>query len=177
MMISVMTLGMTGIHKPIASPILYLDYDGVLHPGEVYRIRGRIVLRCDGMNLFEWTPILAEHLEPYPDLRIILSTSWVRVLSFNEALAWLPDSLGSRVIGATWHSAMDKHWWMNLSRYQQISLHAKRHRITRWLAIDDDTQGWPDGGRGQLVHTDSLLGIATPATQALLRRKLEDLSK
>jgi hypothetical protein len=168
---------MTRLNQSIESPVLYLDFDGVLHPDEVYRIRGRIILQCDGMNLFEWAPLLAEHLEPYPDLRIILSTSWVRVLSFSEARAWLPDSLASRVIGATWHSAMDKHWWINLSRYQQVSLHAKRHRITRWLAIDDDTQGWPDGGRGQLVHTDSLLGIATPATQALLRRKLEDLSK
>jgi len=101
----------------------------------------------------------------------------VRVLSFNEAHAWLPASLGSRVIGATWHSAMNKYWWINLSRYQQISLHAKRHRIARWLAIDDDTQGWPDGSRGQLVHTDPMLGIETPDTRALLLRKLEDLSK
>lgn len=151
------------------------DFDGVLHPDEVYRIRGRIVLQRDGMSLFEWAPLLAQHLEPYPDTRIILSTSGVRVLSFNEARAWLPDALGSRVIGATWHSAMDQFWWHNLSRYQQISLHAKRHR--RWLAIDDDTEGWPDGSRGRLVHTDPMLGIATPDTRALLLRKLEDLSK
>lgn len=172
-----MALGMTSIHKPIASPILYLDYDGVLHPDEVYRIRGRIVLRRDGVSLFEWSALLAEHLEPYPDIQIVLSTSWVRVLSFNEARAWLPDSLGRRVIGATWHSAMNQFWWHNLSRDQQISLHAKRHRISRWLAIDDDTQGWPDGSRGQLVHTDPMLGIATPGTRALLLRKPEDLSK
>lgn len=168
---------MTRLNQLIRGPVLYLDFDGVLHPDDVYRIRGRIVLQHDGMSLFEWAPLLAQHLEPYPDTRIILSTSWVRVLSFNEARAWLPDTLGSRVIGATWHSAMDQFWWHNLSRYQQISLHAKRHRISRWLAIDDDTEGWPDGSRGQLVHTDPMLGIATPDTRALLLRKLEDLSK
>lgn len=168
---------MTRLNQSIGGPVLYLDYDGVLHPDEVYRIRGRIVLQRDGMSLFEWAPLLAEHLEPYPDLRIILSTSWVRVLSFNEARAWLPDSLGSRVIGATWHSAMDLFWWHSLSRYQQISLHARRHRISRWLAIDDDTQGWPDDGREQLVHTDPMLGIAASDTKALLLQRLEGLSK
>jgi hypothetical protein len=168
---------MTRLDQSIGAPVLYLDFDGVLHPDEVYRIRGRIVLRCDGMNLFEWSPLLAEHLEPYPGVRIILSTSWVRVLSFNEARAWLPDSLASRVVGATWHSAMNQFWWNNLSRYQQISLHARRHRISRWLAIDDDTQGWPDGSRGQLVHTDPMLGIAAPDTRALLLQKLEGLLK
>lgn len=168
---------MTRLNQQIECPVLYLDFDGVLHPDEVYRVRGRIVLRYDGMNLFEWAPLLAQHLEPYPDVRIILSTSWVRVLSFNEARAWLPDSLGSRVIGATWHSAMNQFWWHSLSRYQQVSLHAKRHRIARWLAIDDDAKGWPDGGRRQLVHTDPMLGIATPDTRTLLLRKLEDLSK
>jgi hypothetical protein len=92
---------MTRQSQPIAGPVLYLDFDGVLHPDEIYRIRGRIVLRCDGMNLFEWAPLLVDHLEPYPDPRIILSTSWIRTLSLNEARAWLPVSLGSRVIGAT----------------------------------------------------------------------------
>lgn len=168
---------MTRLNQLIEDPVLYLDYDGVLHPDEAYRVRGRIVLCCEGMSLFEFAPLLAQHLEPYPDLRIILSTSWVRVLSFNEARAWLPDALASRVIGATWHSAMNQFWWHSLSRYQQVSLHAKRHRIARWLAIDDDTQGWPDDSREQLVHTDPMLGIATPDTRAMLLRKLEDLSK
>jgi len=47
---------MTSLHRPIVGPILYPDFDGVLHPGDVCRIHGRIVLRCDGMNLFEWAP-------------------------------------------------------------------------------------------------------------------------
>lgn len=75
---------LTPLNQTIEGPVLYLDFDGVLHPDEVYRIRGRIVLRFDGMNMFEWAPLLAEHLEPYPDVQIILSTSRVRVLSFTK---------------------------------------------------------------------------------------------
>jgi len=104
-----------------------------LHPGEVYRIRGQIVLQCDGINLFEWAPLLVEYLAPHPDVRIVLSTSWVRVLSFSRARAWLPAALAKRVIGATWHSAINQDWWLGLSRYDQISRHAQRHRIARWL--------------------------------------------
>lgn len=140
------------MHKPIDCPILYLDFDGVLHPGEVYRIRGQIVLQCDGICLFEWAPLLAEYLEPHPDVRIVLSTSWVRVLSFSGARAWLPDALAKRVIGATWHSAMNQAWWRGLSRYDQISRHAQRHRISRWLAVDDDGMAGPKIGQNSLCR-------------------------
>lgn len=166
---------MIRLNQAIGSPVLYLDFDGVLHPDEVYRLRGKIVLKCDGMNLFEWAPLLVEQLEPYPDLRIVLSTSWVRVLSFNKARAWLPEALQHRVIGATWHREMDQNWWQLLSRYQQVSLHARRHKVARWLAIDDDVEDWPEAHRGTLVATDGMLGIAAPDTRVLLAGKLQAL--
>lgn len=163
------------MYKPIDVAVLYLDFDGVLHPGEVYRIRGQIVLQCEGIGLFEWAPLLAEYLEPHPDVRIVLSTSWVRVLSFTGARARLPAALAERVIGATWHSAMDQDWWRGLSRYEQISRHAQRHRIARWLAVDDDAQGWPQEWHSHLVPTDSMLGIAAPDSRKLLQQRLHEL--
>lgn len=141
-------------NQAIEGPVLYLDFDGVLHPDEAYRIRGNIVLKCDGMNLFEWAPLLVEQPEPYPELKIVLSTSWVRVLSFNEARGWLSEARQRRVIGATWHREMDQNRWQSLSRYQQISLHARRHKIARCLAIDDDVGDWPTACRTPLVDTD-----------------------
>lgn len=87
---------------PLA-PTLFLDFDGVLHPDKVYRERGKIVLKMDGFSLFEWPPLLEEILMPHPDLQIVLSTSWVRVLGFDEALAWLPPGLQQRVVGSTLH--------------------------------------------------------------------------
>lgn len=166
---------MIRLNQALDGPILYLDFDGVLHPDEVYRIRGKIVLKCDGMNLFEWAPLLAEQLEPYPELRIVLSTSWVRVLSFNKARDWLPETLRGRVIGATWHREMDQNWWQCLSRYQQVVLHARRHKIARWLAIDDDVADWPEMHQAPLVATDGMLGIAAPDARTLLARKLREM--
>lgn len=162
------------MHRPIHHPLLYLDYDGVLHPDEVYRVRGRIIL-CHEGRLFEWAPLLAECLEPYPAVRIVLSTSWVRVLSFNEARERLPNALAERVVGATWHSSMNQNWWLGLSRYQQIHLHARRHRVERWLAVDNDNEGWPREQAHRLVLTDSILGIAPPDSLSLLRNRLHEL--
>lgn len=166
---------MIRVNQAIEAPVLYLDFDGVLHPDEVYRIRGKLVLRCDGMNLFEWAPLLIEQLEPYPGIRIVLSTSWVRVLGFNEARGWLPEALQRRVIGATWHREMDQNWWQMLSRHQQVSLHARRHKVARWLAIDDDIEDWPKAHRAPLVATDGMLGIAAPDTHRLLAGKLREM--
>lgn len=38
--------------------ILFLDFDGVLHPDAAYLVRGRPVLRAAG-ELFMWAPLLA----------------------------------------------------------------------------------------------------------------------
>jgi len=167
---------MAGLHDQIDSPVLYLDFDGVLHPDAVYRVHGEIILKYDGIGLFEWAPLLVELLAPYPDIRIVLSTSWVRVISYDKARARLPPELIERVIGATWHSSMNVYWWHGLTRYQQVSLHARRHKVQQWLAIDDDATGWPDEALRHLVPTDSMLGLAATDSLSQLRQRLLELA-
>lgn len=140
--------------------ILFLDYDGVLHPDEVYMVRGKgVVLRCDGHNLFEYADLLTDALTPHADVRIVLSTSWVHALSFNEAKKRLPENLQVRIEGATYHSAGNKYEWNALTRYQQIMRYVLRHNVQNWLALDNDAEGWPDNKRHHLVHTDDWGGL------------------
>lgn len=101
--------------------ILFLDFDGVLHPDQVYLVHGRPVLRDEG-HLFMWTPLLEDALNPLPDVQIVLSTSWVRELNFKRASNFFPEALRRRIIGATWHSKMAEeidysHWWNAATRY------------------------------------------------------------
>jgi hypothetical protein len=106
--------------------ILFLDFDGVLHPDAVYLERGRPVLRADG-ELFMWSRHLLDALASAPHVRIVLSTSWARELRFARARDYLPADLRPRVIGSTWHSGMatdDEHrplgrdtWWDTSTRY------------------------------------------------------------
>lgn len=153
-------------------PTVFLDFDGVLHPDEVYLVRNQPVLRMDGFSLFEWSGILAESLDPYPAVQLVLSTSWVRLLGFEEAREHLPEPLRQRVTGATWHATVPRRW-TQMTRYEQVLHYIERHRTTRWLAIDDDGAGWAEKHLPNLVLTDSLLGLGVALAQADLRDKLQ----
>ena len=157
--------------------ILFLDFDGVLHPDAVYLERGRPVLRAEG-ELFMWAGLLADALAGNPNLRIVLSTSWARELRFVRARDYLPAELRSRVIGATWHSAMAtdeefrprgrETWWDQATRYQQIRRYVDRAGIRDWVAVDDCSEGWADADLGRLVRTNPLRGLSDPAAIAHL---------
>ena len=160
--------------------LLFLDYDGVLHPDAVYLTSRGVELRAAG-ELFMWAPLLVEALAPHQDLWIVLSTSWARNLGFHCARSVLPAELQSRVIAATWHSAMGKGWpdfipWDAQTRYEQIQAYLSRLSTpSRWIAIDDDDRGWADADRDRLILTDPDSGLSSPETLAELTRKLEAL--
>ena len=142
--------------------IIYLDFDGVLHHENVVWIHGKGIRMCEaGHALFEWEPVLVQLLAPYPQVRIVLSTSWVRVKSFSHAKGRLSKPLSSRVIGSTFHSAqMDRDEFSRMSRGGQVVADATRRQNSNWLALDDDGDGWPIAHRKRLVHTNEEFGIS-----------------
>ncbi len=163
--------------------ILFLDFDGVLHPDDAYLVRGRPVLRAEGA-LFMWAGALAVLLDAHPQVQIVLSTSWARELGFTRARRFLPNALRARVIGATWHSAMAYNnngdyrprdrdtWWDRATRYQQIRRYVDRARLADWVAVDDNPDGWADADRDRLVLASSDRGLDDAATMARLRELL-----
>jgi hypothetical protein len=156
-------------------PILFLDFDGVLHPDAAFKTRRGIELRGEG-ELFMWAPILEKLLSECPQTQIVLSTSWVRQLDFKRAKKRLSESVQDRVIGATYHSTMesgpDSTPWMRRTRWQQIAIYLARNKIQDWIAVDDDDAGWPDDQRHRLLRCDpqtGLAGLDYDATRAALR--------
>lgn len=170
--------------------ILFLDYDGVLHPDAAYYVSSRrnahIELRAEG-TLFMWMPILEQILASYTSVRIVLSTSWVRELGFAKAKGFLSPGLQSRVIGGTWHSKMARHkegshrvpdLWSELTRYQQIAHYIQTKKPTvPWIAIDDNFVGWDPSVAHRLVPTDGATGLSDPAAQQLLRERLDSADR
>ena len=158
--------------------ILFLDFDGVLHPDQAYMTNGGVVLRCDGHNLFEHADLLADLLDPYPHVKIVLSTSWVPQLGFNAAKARLPDRLQAKIIGATFDADREeKIFWQRYPRHAQIDTYVKRHRLTDWIEIDDDDDQWPDDKRHHLVHTNDWGGIGMKETQDEIIAKIKARAK
>lgn len=145
-------------------PVVYLDYDGVLHPEDVYRHPRRgihLAPEYAGHSLFEHCDLLTAELAPYPEVRIVLSTSWVRALHYTRARSYLPPALRERAVGATYHSQMDRQAFELLSRGEQVVADVARRRPMDWLALDDDGDGWPEYYRRHLVRTDPVQGVAS----------------
>lgn len=159
--------------------VLFLDFDGVLHPDDVYRTRNGLVLRAPG-QLMMHAGILVEILKEFPQVKISLSTSWVRILGYRRARAALPPELQALTVSSTWHSRMPKapfEGYDMQSRYQQIRAAVTRKGLTNWIALDDDPfESWPDHDR-RLVRTDASLGLSSVPTQEELQSKLRVLMR
>ncbi|MEW6020997.1 MAG: HAD domain-containing protein [Pseudomonadota bacterium] len=153
-------------------PILYLDYDGILHPTDVRvspdePLRPRVYVRGQptDWSLFEHLTLLENLLAPYPELNIILATSWVREFGYQFSLAQLTPGLQNRVIGATLYPAP--------ARYFCIQIDADERGLERWLALDDDLNCWPESEMHRVVApTDQLRGLAQPGIAEELADKL-----
>jgi len=162
--------------------ILYLDFDGVLHPESVFsNARLGIHLRgAPGRALFENAQILLDEIDPYPGVKLVLSTSWVRALGYDGARRQLPSRLQARCVGATYHSRHHRpgreDGFRGLApvplRGEEVIADVRRRTPRRWLAIDDTDEGWPIVERTNLVLSHPFWGIGDPDVLQNLRTAL-----
>jgi hypothetical protein len=141
-------------------PVLFLDFDGVLHRPPLETGHGLPALdpRFRDHRLFECLHLLEPVVDAFK-VQVVLSTSWVSSIStwrshtddeFESPHPWartlLPmlGRVGNRVVGATLEPEfVTSSEWERMTRYQQIDAFARRHGIHQWLALDDNARGWP----------------------------------
>lgn len=163
--------------KGAGLPILYLDFDGVLHPEHCYwHPRKGPYLKAPGHELFEHVEILERLLEPYPQIVIVLSTSWVQTYRFSATAGKLSQRLRERVVGSTFHTEMDLQAFRDVPRGRQIWSDVLRRQPSEWVALDDDESHWPAEISNRLVHTDGLLGLGEERVQQELQQHFERLA-
>lgn len=163
--------------KGLGLPILYLDFDGVLHPEHCYwHPRKGPYLKAPGHSLFEHLALLESLLEPHPEVRIVLSTTWVQACQFSGTARKLGSTLRPRVIGATFHTGMDKDGFRDVPRGLQVMGDVARRLPSTWIALDDDPTGWPADARDKLVLTHGLHGLGEDRAQVELKAKLQTLA-
>lgn len=162
--------------------VLYLDLDGVVHSEEVYfhPSRGPFVHQgyAPGRKLFEWVPILEELIEPYPQLRLVLSSTWCIRPGYGKTVKRLPPGLRQRFIGGTFHRRIHgadpwtERSFREMPRGMQVWADVVRRKPLQWLALDDDTLSWPVWARENLVACNGSTGLSAPRVQDELRQKL-----
>lgn len=162
--------------KGKAGQVLYLDFDGVLHHEAVYQHPKKgpyIKTDAPGHRLFQHVAILEELLQPYPEVQIVLSTSWAVSPGYLKAAKKLPLALRQRCIGSTFHSEMDKTLFRQAPRGMQVWADVLRRQPRAWLALDDDWLHWPKWTLENYVRTDPILGISAPQVRSEIEQKLE----
>lgn len=134
--------------------VLFLDFDGCLH------VKGQLP--------FEYLPILERELEPFPDVRLVVSSSWREIYSLDEIIDMFPSTLRSRLIGMTpvlgkqpEGRGLECRTWL-----------AQNAPTAGWIAIDDDSTLFAPGDP-HVVPCESRQGIADVRVIDALRRWLE----
>lgn len=158
---------------------LFLDFDGVLHPDNVFQSREHGLELVGPGSLLMHAPILEtilDDLDPNGYIWIVLSTSWVKAVGHDKTLSYLSSGLADRVTDLTMECLYDSAQLTKMNRYQLIRGYLNRRSHEDWLAIDDlhsGTHPWPDIDRDHLVLTDPNKGLGYPAAQQDLKQKLE----
>lgn len=157
--------------------ILYLDYDGVLHHENVLwsHTIGAYLSAPDHYKLFQHLDLLEALLAPYPQVRIILSTSWVHRYGCAKAARQLGPRLRQRVVGATLRSLVNQALFLGKPRGLQVWEDVQRRKPRDWIALDDDGNGWPLETTGKFIKTHDKDGISHPEVLAKFMAGLEQL--
>ena len=127
-------------------PVLMLDIDGVLHPGQ----SGTLI----------YLPLLETWLLAHPAVDVVISSNWRETHTLDELRAFFSIELRERVIGCT-------PVLPDSTRLDEILLVVRKYDITQWAALDDRVQEFPDASR--LVATEYLDGITEDSLIQLTR--------
>ena len=141
-------------------PVLFLDFDGVCHALDTAALDEDFKV-ISNPKLFEWLPILTDILEPFPNVKIIISSDWRRLFD-DDSLIQILGPLGERFMGVVESRGSN--------RADEIRLEVTRRKLTRWVAIDDHASVVETSKTGpQFIACQPNIGLSSPSVQLKLR--------
>lgn len=137
--------------------ILFLDFDGVLHP--INR----------GGKEFSLLPHFVRVMESFPEVDIVISSAWRLDHDLDQLRAYFPQIISPRIIDVTPHLPYLEHHHV---RHAEILtwLRDEGREYESWVAIDDDDWLFPPQCT-RLILTDTAIGF-DEKTERQLRKRL-----
>jgi len=156
------------------APTLFLNFGGVLNIGHGLVDHNGFITLDSGRPLFEYAAYLVDVLAPWPQVQIIVTTSWLRTLGAEKTIALLPDELRRRVVGTTLGTPPRfSEFKDGTAKTMTVIRHAAKYGLTRWLVLDDEAWGVPSGYEQHFLHTDSDTALGASEVRKQLREWLE----
>jgi hypothetical protein len=148
--------------------ILFLDFDGVLHPEPC----------LDQSMLFCRRRLLEDCLRDFPDVKIVITSTWRERHSLDAMRALFVPDIGARIIGVTpqWRDLLDLLSSMAYLRQVEVQGWLRQHGQpwTQWVALDDKPWLFKPF-LSNLVTCDGEVGLDEITLQKL-RSKLAQMS-
>ena len=131
--------------------ILFLDFDGVLHPS-----------MCDIKKYLSHAPLLAALITEYP-CQIVISSSWRFQYTLEEIKKMLPKAISQQVIGMTGEAYPGAY-----QRYNEIKFYLLVHgkSLADWKALDVTQNEFPADCKN-LIICSHLTGLGQKQIQEL----------
>jgi hypothetical protein len=165
--------------------VLYLGISGVLHPSEsTYELVCRRSPWDDGHKPYESVAALANALQTWPAVRIVLTYTVPWKYSLGFTLERLGDRLSARVSGSTFEDlttqacrtmrrrdgstclarvSADDYWRMRKSDI--VGVHVAWQEPKAWAVLDDEDILWHhDVRRNRVFLADGCLGLRDAST-------------
>ena len=142
--------------------ILFLDFDGVLHPDR-YSLSSHDPDRVFRNNeIFSQAPVLAGLMADFP-CQIVISSSWRFSYNLDEMKDKLPKVISKNVIGVTGDAYIGPY-----PRFNEIQeyLLSRNKSLYGWRALDDSKIEFPNGCT-DLILCDPNTGLASKQIQEL----------
>lgn len=121
--------------------LLFLDFDGVLHP-----------THFAGESPFSRASLLEETLLQFAP-KIVISSSWRFTHTLDRLQKMLPSFIGKHIIGLTGAAVIGKH-----PRHQEIQLYLQGFSSIDWRALDDSYWEFPNN-HPKLIRCNPNTGI------------------
>lgn len=131
--------------------LLFLDFDGVLHPLAKVEL-----LHPHGW--FCWLPVLVEILAPWTDVKVVVHSSW-RTHFTDSELRQLLGSLAPRFVGSAPH--------LHKPLAIESVLKVNKSSVRAHVVLDDDARLLNHGALN-LILCDPASGISAPDVQQKL---------
>jgi hypothetical protein len=146
--------------------ILFLDFDGVMHP-----LHGSEPVFCR-------VPMLAHWVQEWPGLEIVISSSWRQHATTEELALRLGAVIAPRVIGSTPLKPIRRHWGLESAPIEGRGVREPEIRAT-WAAFTqgerarvalDDQPALFSARWGDLIVCDPRTGLTATTLKALSAR-------